>query len=131
VRASGDGEESDKEWDRHAGRRAETSIEFNLNPLDDGFAEQPLDLLIDASVRVLAPWVGLRQRTPDESPFFHPDVMRRRRKKASGFVKRKNKHSTRYSANRIPSRAEMIANIGDQQIEIGTGASKIISVVKF
>lgn len=131
MKADGDVEESDKEWDRNAGRRAETSIEFNMNPLNDGFSEQPMDLLIDASVRVQAPWAELQQRTPDESPFFHPDVMRRRRKKASGFVKSKKKHSTRYSANRIPSKAEMIANIGDQQIEIGTGASKIISVVKF
>jgi hypothetical protein len=95
VRVSGDCEESDIEWDREVGRLPETSIEFNLNPLDDGFAEQPLDLLIDASVRVQAPWAELQQRTPDESPFFHPDVMRRRRKKASGFVKRKTKHSTR------------------------------------
>jgi hypothetical protein len=131
VKADGDVEESDKEWDRNAGRRADTSIEFNMNPLNDGFSEQPMDLLFDASIRVRTPWAELQQRTPDESPFFHPDVMRRRRKKASGFVKSKKKHSKRYSANRIPSKVEMIANIGDQQIEMVTGASKIISVVKF
>jgi hypothetical protein len=131
VKADGDVEESDKEWDRKAGRRADTSIEFNMNPLNDGFSEQPMDLLFDASIRVRTPWKELQQRTPDESPFFHPDIMRRRRKKASGFVTSKKKHSKRYSDNRIPSKAEIIANIGDQQIEMRTGASKIISVVKF
>ena len=119
-----DGEEgSDQEWDRNAGNRMETSLELNINPLQDGFGEQPLDLLIDASIRIPARWAALAQRTPDESPFFHPDVMRKRRKEASKFKKRK------YSAGGKGDNG-IIAHTADGQIPITINERKIIFVVK-